>query len=153
MADVWFYHLERQPLETVLPRILTGLYGRGERVSVHAPERKVLEFLSKRLWAEDAPSFLPHGFHDEVNADLHPVLLSTAEDAEGIALRIYIAGAAPIDFAGITRAMLFFDGNDATAVEGARMQWKAFRDQGHAIKYWKQSESGRWLDQAVKTAA
>ena len=35
MTDVWFYHLERQPLEFVLPRILAGMYARGDRICVH----------------------------------------------------------------------------------------------------------------------
>ena len=38
-----------------------------------------------------------------------------------------------------------FDGNDEEAVLSARKRWKAYKDQGHTVTYWKQTESGAWV--------
>jgi DNA polymerase-3 subunit chi len=37
-----------------------------------------------------------------------------------------------------------FDGNSEDAVSAARQSWKAMRDAGHSLSYWKQSETGAW---------
>jgi DNA polymerase-3 subunit chi len=37
-----------------------------------------------------------------------------------------------------------FDGNSDDAVAAARTRWKAHKDAGHELTYWKQDEGGRW---------
>jgi DNA polymerase III subunit chi len=150
MTDVWFYHLERQPLENVLPRILAGMYARGDRVCVHAPDMKFLEDMSLRLWKFEDTAFVPNGLEGEHQ----PILFSTGEDAaNGARYRFYLNAELPADLTPIARAAVFFDGNSEANVGKARTLWKRLRGEGHAIKYWKQSESGRWEDQAQRQAA
>jgi DNA polymerase III subunit chi len=152
VTEVWFYHLERQPIEAVLPRILAGMYARGDSISVHAA-KPVLEELSKRLWAVDDVSFVPHCFGGENRAATAQIILCTDDIAANAAqYRFYAQDIDPV-LEGAVRASLFFDGNDENAVASARDKWKTFRAQGCAIKYWKQSDTGRWEDQAVKKAA
>jgi DNA polymerase III subunit chi len=154
MADIWFYHLERQPLELVLPRILAGLYARGERCCVHARDRSMLEDISKKLWTLEETAFVPHGFSSDPYTEQQPVLLVLeATAANEAAYRFYLEGTVPEQFEGVTRSSIFFEGRSVAAVEDARNSWKVFGAQGHAIKYWKLSDAGRWEDQAVRKAA
>ncbi len=154
MADIWFYHLGQQPLETVLPRILAGLQARGNRISVHASTRDVLEGISKSLWTLEDTSFVPHGFSGEPSADTQTLLL-----CHGVAhfnaptQQVFIDNTEPEIAASAERISIFFDGNDPAAVDNARTLWKRYSADGHAIKYWKQAENGRWEDQAIKQAA
>ncbi len=154
MTEIWFYHLERQPVEAVLPRILAGLAARGDRVSFHAGDKKLLEDVSKRLWSIDDTSFVVHGFSGDARAAMMPILLCTDETPENKAPYLFFAsGVAPKNIDTAIRVSIFFDGNNEEAVGTAREQWKSFRDEGCAIKYWKQSDTGRWEDQAMKKAA
>ena len=42
------------------------------------------------------------------------------------------------------RCFIIFDGRDDTALTMARTRWKALKDQGASLAYWKQSDAGRW---------
>lgn len=153
-AEVWFYHLERQPAEDVLPRILAGLFARGERSCVHAPFRETLQTISKRLWGIDDVAFVAHGLEGDAAACDQPVWLTTSEGiANAAKLAFFIEGAQPAQLNGLSRASIFFDGSDDIAVERARGLWKAYVSEGHTVKYWRQSDAGRWEDQAVRKAA
>ncbi len=150
MTDVWFYHLERHPLEFVLPRILAGMYARGDRICVHASNQTVLEDLSQRLWKLEDTAFIPHGFA----GTSHPIIFTCERNISTTApYRFFIDGMFPEDIGDIARAAIFFNGSDESHVAHARQLWKKYRAADHAIKYWKQSESGRWEDQALKAAA
>ena len=48
------------------------------------------------------------------------------------------------DTKGYDRCFIIFDGRDEAALTGARVRWKALKDQGAALAYWKQSPEGRW---------
>ena len=54
------------------------------------------------------------------------------------------AALAIADTAPKERAMILFDGRDEDALNIARMQFRALREQGHALSYWKQNDEGRW---------
>jgi DNA polymerase III subunit chi len=150
MTDVWFYHLERQPLEIVLPRILAGMHARGDRICVHGADQRQLEDLSLRLWKVEDTAFVPNGF----DAADHQVLFTAGTEALNSAdYRIFVDCDVPQDLTQIKRAAIFFDGTSETKVEQARELWKRMRTDGHTVKYWKQSDSGRWEDQAQKRAA
>jgi DNA polymerase III subunit chi len=149
MSDVWFYHLERQPVEQVLPRILAGMYARGDRVVVQARTKAMLDVLSKRLWAVEDTSFVPHGFAASEN-----ICFALEQSAANTApYRIIIDGAEVTDVATPLRTSIFFDGTETAQVERARELWKSFRTDGHVVRYWKQDSNGRWADQAAAKAA
>ena len=62
MADVWFYHLERQSLEQVLPVLLDRALARGWRAAVQATAAERIAALDELLWTWTDESFLAHGF-------------------------------------------------------------------------------------------
>ena len=150
MTPVFFYHLERQPPESVLPKLLATSLERGWRVVVQAGSEECAEALAVQLWTFDEEGFLPHGTKADGFADLQPVWL-TAEDENpnNANIRFYVEGAVVGEIGGLTRAVIMFDGNDGEAVEAARAGWKRFKSAGHEVSYWQQDEQGRWQNRAA----
>jgi DNA polymerase-3 subunit chi len=149
MTSVSFYHLQRQPLEAVLPRILTMSLERGWRVVVQAGSEERAEALAAQLWSYDEESFLPHGTKVDGFPDLQPIWITAEDDNPNNAnVRMFVDGAKVGNIDELTRAVILFDGNDQQAVENARSQWKEFRNAGHEVIYWQQDEQGRWQNRA-----
>lgn len=145
MTEVLFYHLERQPLEAVLPGLLERCLKRGWRAVVEAGSRERAEALDAHLWTYRDDSFLPHGLADGEAADAQPIVLA-AEGANPNAaeVRFFVDGAAPSDLPSYQRVVILFDGHDKEAVESARMWWKQTREDGHDATYWQQAPNGKW---------
>jgi DNA polymerase III subunit chi len=149
MAEVFFYHLGEQPLKQVLPQLISKGLTRNLRMAVQAVEKEKLSALSELLWAAEDIAFLPHGLSDDDNAATQPVVLcASPENPNQATVRFYLEGAVPHSMDGLTRAVIMFDGADATAVEQARGEWKRHKADGHEISYWKQDEGGKWQNQA-----
>ena len=77
MTDILFYHLQRQPLEAVLPTLVEKSLARGWRVAIEGPDAGRLTALGDHLgvWRDD--SFLPHG--PDQAADFAAHALATGE--------------------------------------------------------------------------
>lgn len=150
MTDILFYHLQRQPLERVLPVLLEKSVERGWRVAVEAGSPERVEALDALLWTYSDESFLAHGTDREADAPLQPVLLTTKADRpNGATVRFLIDGASlPADAETYERIVVMFDGQDPDALDIARAQWKQARAAGHACTYWQQGETGRWEKKA-----
>jgi DNA polymerase III subunit chi len=149
MAEVWFFHLDRQPLEHVLPRIVTSSLARGWRMVVETALADRVAKISELLWSSEDVAFLPHGFEGEPSPEMHPIWLTTkSENPNSAQVRVLLDGAKPGDISNLNRAVLMFDGNDEQAIEAARAEWKIQKAAGHDISYWKQDENGKWINQA-----
>ena len=61
MTEILFYHLQRQPLERVLPTLLEKSFERGWRVVVQAASDERVDALDAHLWTYRDDGFLPHG--------------------------------------------------------------------------------------------
>lgn len=150
MTEVLFYHLQRQPLEAVLPTLLEKSLERGWRVVVQASTGERVAALDDHLWTYSDESFLPHGTDREADAGAQPIVL-TAEpgNPNGASVRFVVDGAPIPNDAGVyERIVLMFDGNDPDALDAARAQWRAVKASGHAATYWQQDERGRWAKKA-----
>jgi DNA polymerase III subunit chi len=150
MTEVLFYHLQRQPLEHVLPSLLERSLERGWRVVVQASSDERIEALDSHLWTYRDDNFLPHGTAKEGDAAEQPVLLTTAEhNPNGAKVRFLIDGApVPTDAAAYERIVLIFDGQDEDAVTAARARWSEVKAQGFDATYWQPDERGRWVKKA-----
>lgn len=152
MAEVWFYHLETQPLDGVLPVLLQRSLERGWRVAVQATSAERLQALDTVLWTYDDASFLPHAVKGDGLAALQPVLLTADDDnPNGAAIRFFVDRAAvepALVGQDYARAVLLFDGRDDEAVADARGQWSTLKAAGHAVTYWQQNDEGRWEKRA-----
>jgi DNA polymerase-3 subunit chi len=146
VTELLFYHLQRHPLEAVLPTLLEKSLARGWRVSVQASSDERVAALDAQLWTYSDPSFLPHGSYRDRDAADQPVLLTVGEGNENDAsVRFLVDGVAlPADAQRYERIVLLFDGADDSAVSDARERWREAKAAGFAVAYWQQNENGRW---------
>ena len=147
MTDIWFYHLQGQNLEGVLPNLLERSLERGWRVVVQAASEERVEALDAHLWTYRNDSFLPHGTWREAEAAAQPVILTVHDHNPNAAtVRFLIEGAEmPADVAGYQRIVMIFDGDDDEAVAVARERWTAAKQAGHEVTYLQPDEQGRWV--------
>lgn len=149
MSDVWFYHLQSQPLEAVLPTLVARSRERGWKVIIRAGSDERVQALDDLLWTYDDESFLAHGTAADANPETQPVLLTTEDGAPNNAEVLFLVDGAGLPAAWpFTRVVMMFDGNDMDAVAGARAAWKAAKALGHAVTYWQQDDGGRWVKKA-----
>jgi len=150
MTEMLFYHLQRQPLERVLPALLEKSLERGWRVVVQAASDERVDALDAQLWTYRDDSFLAHGTYRENEAASQPVLLTVHDDnPNGASIRFLIDGApVPEDAAKYQRIVLIFDGEDDDAVAAARGRWSEAKTQGFDVTYWQCDENGRWEKKA-----
>jgi DNA polymerase-3 subunit chi len=150
MTEMLFYHLQRQPIEKVLPALLEKSLARGWRVVVQAASEERVEALDAHLWTYRDDAFLPHGTDREAEAATQPVLLTTRDDNPNRAnVRFLIDGAGvPADTGNYERIVLLFDGDDPDVVAAARERWTQARTQGLAATYWQADAEGRWQRKA-----
>ena len=97
------------------------------------------------LWTFDPASFLPHGHVRDGFEALQPVWLTTDdENPNGADMLVLADGASSSSLKDFGLCCELFDGNDEQAVEAARARWKEYKEQGHNVSYFQQTEEGRW---------
>ena len=150
MTEIFFYHLQRQPIERVLPQLLERSYERGWRVVVQAASDERVDALDAHLWTYSDSSFLAHGTAREPDPAAQPILLTTADhNPNGATVRFLIDGVPmPADAKAYERIVLLFDGEDEDAVATARARWGEAKAQGFEATYWQPDEQGRWVKKA-----
>ncbi len=147
--EVLFYHLERAPLEAVLPQLIERTLERGWRAVVQAGSPERLDALDTHLWTYQEDSFLPHGTRKDGFAEDQPIYLTTGdENPNGATVRFMVDGAATASFEGYARLVFLFDGRDPEAIGQARGAWKLAKAAGCEVTYWQQAEGGRWEKRA-----
>lgn len=143
--EIWFYHLERSTLGEVLPGLLDRTLDRGWRALVRAPDDGRLDEIGQGLWAWRDDSFLAHGSAAAPHAERQPILLSASgENLNGAQALFIVDGAELGETEAYQRCFILFDGRDDQAVAAERVRWKALKEAGANLAYWKQSPEGRW---------
>jgi len=149
MTEIGFYHLQRSPLERALPKLLEKVLEAGKRAVVLAGSEERVDALNAALWTYRPDSFLPHASASDGNAEAQPIWLSTAfENPNDAGILILTDNATTESFDGFERCLEMFDGNDDSAVAAARERWTAYKDAGHDVVYYQQTESGGWEKKA-----
>jgi len=148
MAEIWFYHLEHQTLDQVLPNLLERTLQRGWRAVIQGGAKDRLEVIDNLLWTFRDDSFLPHGMKRDGKSDLQPIYLTEDEsNPNGANIRFLVEGAELVVADGYERLVYLFDGADEAALSEARKAWVTAKASAHEATYWRQSESGRWEKQ------
>jgi DNA polymerase III subunit chi len=148
-TEVLFYHLERQPLDQVLPGLIEKTLERGWRAVIQAGGKDRVEAIDTMLWTHREDSFLPHGSARDSHISFHPVFITSDEGNPNAArVRFLVEGGDIKKFAGYARVVYLFDGRDAPALQRARAAWKRGKEQGCQVTYLQQAESGRWEKKA-----
>lgn len=126
----------------ILPRALAA----GWRVELRGRNREVLARIDGMLWQNEG--FLPHGMAGGPHDDRQPVLLRPvdappATNRAACLMALDGAGIEPAEAGGLERICVIFGGNDPSAVETARGQWRVLTGAGVAAEYWSEA-AGKW---------
>ena len=150
MTEIRFYHLVRRPLEDTLPIMLERTVNRdGRRAIVMAGSEERLEALNAHLWTYDDRGFLPHGSKRDGHEPRQPIWLTTKEENPNGATVLFLVDGARVEgAANYELVCTLFDGNDPDAVGAARTQWVGYKDGGHQLTYWQQTDRGGWEKKA-----
>ena len=153
MTETFFYHLERRAMEEVLPGLVEKSRARGWKALIRAESADRADAIDALLWTYDDQSFLPHAQSGDGEAARQKVLITVEEGNLNSAKILFcVGGAQPSDWRDaklteLARVVLLFDGRDEAALSGARQAWKAAKDCGHEVTYWKESPSGKFEKQ------
>ena len=150
MSRVDFYHLQKQTLEAVLPKLLEKAYALKKPIKIKVGNELRVEFLNSLLWTYNDESFLPHGSKKDGFGEDQPIWLSAGDDNPNKATLLFLTDGARYqeDLSSFERVFNIFDGNMQSAVEQARAFWKELKAAGFTINYWQQNDAGRWQQKA-----
>lgn len=140
-----FYHLQKTPLEQVLPKLCEKAYSTGKRIKILVGNEERVEFLNSLLWTYSEESFLPHGSKKDGFAEEQPIFISASEENENSAeLLILVDGAMPnLDILkSYERVLNIFDGNDEASLNNSRDYWKMIKSTDGELHYWQQKDNG-----------
>jgi len=140
-VQVDFYHLTRQPVTQVVPRLAERVVASGRRLLIVSSDAAQRSALDQRLWDYAADSFLPHAQSGEGDDSVQPVLIAPVPAAGNGARCILIADGLWRDEAlAFDRAFHLFD---EASILAARAAWKELgAHAGVERRYWKQGERG-----------
>jgi DNA polymerase III subunit chi len=151
MTDIQFYHLLSTPLEVALPKLVAMAYAKEMRVCIVA-EAAQQKMLDDTLWTFQANSFLPHGLAEDAQAIHHPIVIAAAPTQVNDATLLILTDGSTVQNPPYERVFDMFNGNDAGAVQAARVRWKQYLDAGIDLTYIKQRADGGW-DKMKETKA
>ncbi len=147
--EFWFYHLENQPLQVVLPVLVEKTLARGWRALLRFSTLERLGAIDSALWTYREESFLPHGAAADGHADRQPVLLTLDEaNPNGAAVLFLLEVAEERQPERFSRVIRLFDDGDTEAKALARIEWKNAKAAGFEVSYWRQDASGAWKKSA-----
>ncbi len=150
MTEIRFYHLITQSLEQALPSIVNKGLGAGHKSVVRFANDKEVAAFNEHFWTYNPESFLPHGSKSDAHAESQPVYLTAANENPNGANMLVLCNQTemPANLADFTLCCDFLDGKDEEAVHAARARWKSYKDAGHAVTYWQQTDTGGWEQKA-----
>jgi DNA polymerase III subunit chi len=150
MSEISFYHLQSESVAQALPKLVERALGAGLNMVVRFSNSAQLNEIDKALWTYDAASFLPHGTNKSGDAGDQPIYLSLSTDNPNGSNAVFIIDQAPFDdLEGYERCFYMFDGKSEPLIAHARAQWKQLKRAGFDLKYWQQSNAGKWEEKAV----
>ena len=145
VSDIGFYHLVRSPLENALPKLLQKVLDSGARAVVMAGSPERVESLTALLWTYNPNSFLPHGSARDGKPEQQPIWLTERdENPNGATILVLTDGASSAALERYARCLEILDGGDPDAVSRSRERWQAYKESGHSVTYYQQTESGGW---------
>lgn len=104
-----------------------------------------IDDIDQALWTFDKASFLAHDTEKSTHKEYQPIYITTGEENPASAdVLVLVEGASSELLDGYKRVLEMFDGNNPTSVEQARARWASYKNDGHELTYWQQTETGGW---------
>ena len=141
MSEIGFYHLTRTGIAAALPALLGRTLAAGEKAVVVCADEPQLAALEDALWQAD---WLPHGTGQAPYPEWQPIYLTTGAENPAGARFLFRLGRAEASFEDFARVFDLFNGNSEAETLAARQRWRAAKEAGHSLTYWKQEDSG-WV--------
>ena len=141
MSEIGFYHLTRTGITAALPALLGRTLAAGEKAVVVCADANQMATLDDALWQAD---WLPHGTAQTSHPEWQPVYLTTGNENPAGARFLFRLSGAEAPEEGFARVFDLFDGNSEAETLAARQRWRAAKEAGHGLTYWKQEDSG-WV--------
>lgn len=151
MSRIDFYHLQKQTLEQVLPKLVEKAYATGKNIKIKVGNEARVEFINSLLWTYSDESFIPHGSKKDGFAKEQPIWLSSEDDNPNQAEMLFLVDGAAIELSKIKnfeRIFNIFDGNVEELLQQARLFWKELSATEEEKNYFQQDENGRWNKKA-----
>lgn len=142
MAEVRFYHLTRSNLAQALPPMLEKVLARGWRAVVQTASAANANALSESLWTYHEQAFLPHGTAAEGEAARQPIWLTDQDENPNGANTFFLTDGIFQTQHAADLTCIVFDGSDADLLAAARTAWADYKNSGHVLTYWQQTDSG-----------
>jgi len=147
--NIGFYQLTKTSVEIALPKLLNLTLESGKRGLVRLGSDSILSDLDDLLWTYDNYSWLPHGSKEDKYSNFNPIWITTdPENPNKSEFVFMLDGYEPNELVGFERCFDLFDGNDQASVAAARERWKILKGVGHDLKYWQQSDDGKWFEKS-----
>lgn len=149
MTRIDFYHLQKNTLEEVLPKLVEKAFGLKQNIKIMVGNEERVEFLNTLLWTYNDESFLPHGSSKDGNAQDQPIFLSEKDDNPNQAQILFLVDGAEIEPEKATaflRVLHIFEGNIPLRLEKARTFWKTLKANNFELHYYQQNDLGGWSE-------
>lgn len=144
MTEISFYHLTVFPLERVLPRLLEKVISTGKNAILLAPTLEQVNKFNELLWTYSR-GFLPHGIKKDGYIDKQPIYITSEEENPNNAeILINTYAIKPTFLSSFIRCIDIFNGNDEDELKNALLRIEDYKQQGHKIIYWQQTNEGSW---------
>ncbi|MBQ8465982.1 MAG: DNA polymerase III subunit chi [Alphaproteobacteria bacterium] len=147
MKRVDFYHLQKQTLEDVLPKLVEKAYATGKRIKIKIGNEARVDFINSLLWTYNEEAFIPHGNKKDGFAKEQPVWLSTEDDNPNQAEMLFLVDGAKFNLNNennFSRIFNIFDGNIEESLQQARAFWKELSALEIEKNYFQQDDNGKW---------
>lgn len=151
MSRIDFYHLQKQSLDEVLPKLLSKAYESDNRIVVKTVSDERVTYLDGYLWTFNDESFLPHGCKKDGFVEQQPIFLTADNQNPNGATFLFLVDGATAEsdeLQNFERVFNLFDGNSEPALVQARAFWKACKEAGFEVYYWQQTATGKWEQKA-----
>ena len=147
MSRIDFYHLQRQTLDDVLPKLVEKAYEQKKNIKILIGNEDRIEFLNNLLWTYNEENFIPHGSKKDGFSEMQPIYLSSEAENPNHATFLFVVDDADINSHKIDdfeRIFYIFDGNSEFSLNKARNVWKNIKNTSHELYYWQQDDKNKW---------
>ena len=138
MSRIDFYHLKKQSLDEVLPKLVEKAYGLNKNIKILIGNEERIEFLNSLLWTFNDEQFIPHGSKKDGFSELQPIYLSSDKENPNSAVLLFIVDDADINLINV---------ND---FERIFYFWKLLKNNENQLYYWQQNITGNWEQKKLR---